>query len=99
MCCYVPFGLIIYYYIMESLIKRILALILYCIFLYPIQTIFVLFCFGYIPGIIASSKGYSLGKWFFYGMFLFPIAFIHSLYIKKTSNNNSNINNEDLKSF
>ena len=37
---------------------------------------------AYIPSSIASHKGHSAGKWFIYGFFLPPIAFIHSIMIK-----------------
>ena len=35
-----------------------------------------------IPAAIASGKGRSFALWFFYGLFLFPLAFIHALIIK-----------------
>lgn len=41
---------------------------------------------GYIPSSIAAHKGHSAGKWFIYGYFLPPIAFIHSLFIKDYEN-------------
>jgi len=40
---------------------------------------------GLIPAYIAKSKGRKFGRWFVYGIFLFWIAFIHSLVIKNTN--------------
>lgn len=37
---------------------------------------------GLIPASIAANKGESRGVWWLYGVFLFPIAFIHSLLMK-----------------
>ena len=38
---------------------------------------------GLIPAYIAHNKGRGFFKWWFYGYFLFPIALIHSILIKK----------------
>ena len=38
-----------------------------------------------IPAIIAKSKGRSFFGWYIYGLFLFIIAFIHSLLVKPNS--------------
>lgn len=51
--------------------------------------VFVLFVliFGVlamIPASIAASKGRSLLAWWFYGFLFFPIALIHSMFLKPT---------------
>ncbi|MBE7033963.1 MAG: hypothetical protein E7406_07035 [Ruminococcaceae bacterium] len=38
---------------------------------------------AYIPAIIAANKERSFSKWYVYGAVLFPVAFIHSLILKK----------------
>lgn len=40
---------------------------------------------AFIPAMIAGNKGRSAGAWWFYGVFLWPIALVHSLLIKPTS--------------
>lgn len=40
---------------------------------------------GIIPARIAKEKGYSFGTWYVYGILLFPIAFIHSGFLKDRS--------------
>lgn len=37
---------------------------------------------GCIPAVIAQSKGYSFGAWWFYGAMLFIVALPHSLVLK-----------------
>jgi hypothetical protein len=37
-----------------------------------------------IPSKIAAGKGRSEGLWWLYGFFLFPIAFLHSLFLDAT---------------
>ena len=39
-----------------------------------------------VPGFIARTKGRSFLPWFFYGLFLTPIAIIHALIIKPNEN-------------
>ena len=36
-----------------------------------------------VPAMIANNKGRSFLKWFIYGLFILPIAFVHSLLISK----------------
>ena len=38
---------------------------------------------AFIPGIIAAGKEYRFSKWYIYGCFLLPVAFVHSLILKK----------------
>lgn len=40
---------------------------------------------GFIPAFIAGEKGHDIIRWWLYGWFLFPIALIHSICLKKTS--------------
>lgn len=46
-------------------------------------TIMIAAIIGYIPAVIAQSKGRSFVVWWIYGAMLFIIALIHSLLIKK----------------
>ena len=34
---------------------------------------------AFIPANIAKNKGYEFGTWYIYGLFLFIIAFVHSM--------------------
>lgn len=47
-----------------------------------IATIFL----GFVPALIASSKGRSFFLWYVYGVALFIVALIHSIIIKKNDN-------------
>ena len=38
---------------------------------------------GLIPAFIAKTKGRSFGLWYVYGVALFIVALIHSIYISK----------------
>lgn len=38
---------------------------------------------AFIPGMIAAVKEHRFSKWYIYGVFLLPFAFIHSLLLKK----------------
>lgn len=38
---------------------------------------------AFIPGIIAAEKEHRFSRWYLYGILLFPVAFIHSLLLKK----------------
>lgn len=38
---------------------------------------------AFIPGIIAAGKEYRFSRWYIYGFFLLPVAFVHSLLLKK----------------
>ena len=38
-----------------------------------------------IPANIAHKKGYDFGWWFVYGVFLFPVAFFHSILLKENA--------------
>ncbi len=38
---------------------------------------------AFIPGIIAAGKEYRFSRWYIYGFFLLPVAFVHSLILKK----------------
>lgn len=38
---------------------------------------------AFIPGIIAAGKEHRFSVWYVYGIFLFPAAFIHSIFLKK----------------
>jgi ribosomal protein L40E len=49
---------------------------------YIITTIIGHVLVAYVPSSIAAHKGHSAGKWFVYGFFLPPIAFVHSLLTK-----------------
>jgi hypothetical protein len=40
---------------------------------------------AFIPALIASSKGHSLGRWWVYGFLLLPIAFVHSLVLSNAA--------------
>jgi len=44
--------------------------------------VFAMFFIGWIPAVIAKSKGRSFWPWWFYGGALFIVALIHSLCIK-----------------
>ena len=46
--------------------------------------IVILLTFAVIVTIIADSKGYSPFRWFFYGLFLGPIALVHAITIYRT---------------
>ena len=46
--------------------------------------IVILLTFAIIVAIIADSKGYSPLSWFFYGLFLGPIALVHAITIYRT---------------
>lgn len=53
-----------------------MTFILFAIFL-------VLIIVAFIPAIIAACKDLHFSKWYIYSFFLFPIALVHSLLIKK----------------
>ena len=38
---------------------------------------------AFIPGIIAAGKEHRFSRWYIYGIFLLPAAFVHSLILKK----------------
>jgi hypothetical protein len=40
------------------------------------------FFLAFIPSVIAKSKGKDADIWWLYGFLLFPIAFIHSLFLQ-----------------
>ena len=40
---------------------------------------------AFIPANIAKNKGYEFGTWYIYGLFLFIIAFVHSMILKDIS--------------
>jgi hypothetical protein len=46
---------------------------------------------GLVPAFIAKSKGRETLAWWFYGLFLFPIALVHSLVMKPQEANNKPI--------
>lgn len=60
-------------------------------------TLLFLFLMAFVPAIVASYKKRSFSKWYIYGVLLLPIAFIHSLLIKK-SESFINVYFTDLKS-
>ena len=37
-----------------------------------------------IPAYIAKSKGRSFGTWYLYSFFLFPVALIHSIVMRRS---------------
>lgn len=37
---------------------------------------------AFFPAGIAKNKGYSIFVWYVYGLFFFPIALLHSLFLK-----------------
>lgn len=47
-------------------------------------TLLFMLLMAFFPAIVASYKKRSFSKWYFYGIFLFPIALIHSLLVKKS---------------
>ena len=48
--------------------------------------------FGMITGIRARQKGYRFGRWFVYGLLIWPVALIHiSLKEENLSNYRSNL--------
>jgi hypothetical protein len=51
--------------------------------------------FALIPAQIARTKGRSFGKWYIYGFFLFIVALIHSIVIKKGAVDGTNA--DDLR--
>lgn len=54
-------------------------------------TLIVAALIGLIPAKIAQSKGYSFGKWWFYGFLLFIVAIIHAFVLKpKTASTAAN---------
>lgn len=46
-----------------------------------IPLIFFAAILGFIPAVIASSKGYKFFGWWIYGALLFIVAFIHAILI------------------
>lgn len=38
---------------------------------------------AFIPGIIAAGKEHRFSRWYIYGTFLLPVAFVHSLLLRK----------------
>ena len=40
---------------------------------------------AFVPAIIAACKNLHFSKWYIYALFLFPVALVHSLVIKKAS--------------
>ncbi len=46
--------------------------------------VLVLIVAAFVPAIIAACKNLRFTKWYVYSLFLFPIALIHSLCLKKT---------------
>lgn len=48
-----------------------------------VLTISLLLILGLIPALIAKSKGNNPIEWYFYGVFLFPIAVAHAIFSKK----------------
>ncbi len=49
-----------------------------------IVVLVVALCVWSIPAFIARSKGYGFGTWYLYACFLFPIALIHAIVLKRT---------------
>ncbi len=49
---------------------------------YAYGTLLVLLA-AFIPGIIAAGKEHRFSRWYVYGLFLLPVAFVHSLILKK----------------
>lgn len=43
------------------------------------------FFLGFIPAIIARKKGRNFKRWYIYGVLLFIVAFIHSLFLSDHS--------------
>ena len=52
------------------------------------------FILGFIPAMIAKSKGRSFFPWYLYGFFIFIIALVHSILIKDTSPTSNDITPE-----
>jgi len=50
--------------------------------LYWINILMYCVLLGLIPAAIARNKGYSFGKWWLYGSFLFIVALPHSILLK-----------------
>ncbi len=48
-----------------------------------LKILFVAAILGLIPAFIASSKGRSFALWWVYGLLLFIVALIHSIFIKR----------------
>ena len=54
----------------------------------------IAFILGFIPAMIAKSKGRSFFPWYLYGFFIFIIALVHSILIKDTSPTSNDITPE-----
>lgn len=50
---------------------------------------------AFIPANIAKNKGYEFGTWYIYGLFLFIIAFVHSMILKDISDEIKEDNDEN----
>ena len=50
---------------------------------------------AFIPASIAKNKGYEFGIWYIYGLFLFIIAFVHSMILKDISEEKEEIEDEE----
>ena len=50
---------------------------------------------AFIPANIAKNKGYEFGTWYIYGLFLFIIAFVHSMILKDISDEIEDEDNEE----
>lgn len=46
--------------------------------------LFIVAMLAFIPAKVAESKGRSLGAWWVYGFFIFPIALVHALVLGDT---------------
>lgn len=48
---------------------------------FPIVYLVLSFILAIFPALIASFSGRKFGLWYMYGLFLFPIAFFHSIFV------------------
>ncbi|MBQ3022402.1 MAG: hypothetical protein IJD91_03655 [Clostridia bacterium] len=51
---------------------------------YMVIAVLVLVILAFIPAIIAACKDLHFSKWYIYSLFLFPIALVHSIIIKRS---------------